>query len=105
MSEIRGQKSPIFGLKLQKSLNYLPESDLYPQILVFVGRKVCYDKLRQDPDSFSLFYTPLEGKMGENWGQKSPFFGLKVQKLLNYLLGSNQYPQIFVVVGRNVCYE
>ena len=53
MSEIWGQKWPILGLKLQKLLDYLPESDLYPQILVFVGRKVCYDKLRQDHDCFS----------------------------------------------------
>ena len=29
------------------------ESTTYPQILVVVGRKVCYDKLRLDPDYFS----------------------------------------------------
>ena len=69
------------------------ESTTYPQILVVVGRKVCYDKLRQDPDCFSWIYTPLEGKMGENWGQKSPIMGLQLQESLNYLLKSDLYPK------------
>ena len=43
MSEIRGQKLPILGLKLLISLDYLLESYLYPEILVDAGRKVCYD--------------------------------------------------------------
>ena len=81
------------------------ESTTYPQILLVVGRKVCYDKLRQDPDCFSWIYTPLEGEMGENWGQKSPILGLKLQESLNYLPESDLYPQILVFVGRKVCYD
>ena len=101
---ISGQKLPILGLKHQKSLKNVLESHIYPQILVVVGRQVCFDKILHDPDCFLSFYTPL-GNKWVKFGSKIAFLGLKLQKLLKHLLESHIYPQILVVVGRQVCFD